>query len=502
LLKQGKATGYGVADFKYICCLIHTMKKYILSLLVTVITAGVFAQGYQVTLQVPQYKTGIAYLTYYMGPNLNVADSAAVSNSGTAIFKGAKKLPGGIYVAVFPDRRQRTEFLIDKEQKITVRVGDTNNLAATTVVTGSPANNLYVQYQKFVAQKAVLLEAERKAYNQSRTKPDSLFHERNYNKYNQELNNYRDNLVKTQPTAMMAVLLKAMKEPVVPVTHPVTKQDSVQNYYYYKSHYWDGITFMDERVIRTPFFLPRLERYYREVMPQAPDSLIRDIDYKLLLARNSTEMYKYLLNWLTDEYINPKYMGLDAVFVHLFEKYHSKGLTSWLNDKQMESISRRAYMLMANLVGEKAANLEMLDTDEKPTALYDVVADYTVVCFWDPNCGHCKEEVPRLDSIYEASWKMHGVKVFAVLTPDEKENAKPEWKKFIAEHHLTGWTHAYKTKEMEEADFKAQKAGFRQLYDITLTPTLYLLDKNKNIVGKKLTIQQLNELLEVKWKNN
>jgi protein-disulfide isomerase len=167
----------------------------------------------------------------------------------------------------------------------------------------------------------------------------------------------------------------------------------------------------------------------------------------------------------------------------------------------MESISRRAYMLMANLVGEKAANLEMLDTEEKPITLYDMVADYTVVCFWDPNCGHCKEEVPRLDSIYQASWKKHGVKIFAVLTPDEKENAKPEWKKFIAEHKLTEWTHAYKPKEMEDADFKAQKAGFRQLYDITLTPTIYLLDKNKNIIGKKLTIQQLNELLEVKWKN-
>ena len=83
---------------------------------------------------------------------------------------------------------------------------------------------------------------------------------------------------------------------------------------------------MDDRIVRTPFFLPKLERYYREIMPQSADSLKKDIDYKLLLARTAPEMYKFLLNWLTDEYINPKYMGLDAVFVHLFEKYHSKGL--------------------------------------------------------------------------------------------------------------------------------------------------------------------------------
>ena len=210
-------------------------------------------------------------------------------------------------------------------------------------------------------------------------------------------------------------------------------------------------------------------------------------------------MYKFLLNWLTDEYINPKYMGQDAVFVHLFDKYHSKGLTSWLNEKQMEAISRRAYMLMANLIGEKAAELEMLNTEDKPVSLYSLPADYTVISFWDPNCGHCKEEIPRLDSIYRASWQKHNVKIFAVLTPDSKQNVKPEWLKFIKDLNIGSWTHAYRTKEMDDADFAAQRPGYRQLYDITLTPTLYLLDKDKRIIAKKLTLLQLNDLLEMKW---
>lgn len=477
------------------------MKKNILFYFLIFTAAGAFAQGYQVTLQIPQYKQGIAYLTYYMGANLNIADSAAVSNTGTAIFKGAQKLPSGIYVVVFPGKRQKTDFLIDKEQKINIKVADTNNIGGTTFITGSPANNLYMQYQKFVTQKATLLEIERRAYMASATRPDSLYHEKNYNQLNKDLNTYRDNLIKTQPASMLAALLKAMKEPPLPKANPVTKDDTLANYYYYKGHYWDGVSFMDDRIIRSPFFLPRFERYYREIVPQIADTIIKDIDYKLLLARTSPELYKFMLNWLTDEYINPKYMGLDAVFVHLFNKYHSKGLTKWLNEKQMESINRRAYMLMANLVGEKAANLEVLNMKDKPTSLYDLEADYTVVAFWDPNCGHCKEEIPRLDSFYQASWKSHNVKVFAVLTPDEKGNVIPDWQKFIKEKNLQEWTHVYKTKEMEEADYKAQKPGFRQLYDITMTPTVYLLDKTKNIIAKKLTLKQLDELLQVKWKN-
>ena len=475
------------------------MKKHIIFLLLTLALKQGFSQGFHITLKAPVYKSGIAYLTYYMGDNLNIADSAAFNINGTAIFKGPANLPPGIYVVVFPGKLKRTDLLIDKEQVITI-IADTSDLVNKTIITGSKENIPYMQYQKFVAGKGKLMQEEKNAYMASRTKPDSLLHEKNYNAYNAQLNEYRENFIKKQPNSMLAVLLNAMKEPVVPGKIPVTHRDSLNNYYFYKDHYWDGITFMDDRVIRTPFFIKKLERYYHEVLPQAADSIIKDADYKLLLARSSPEMYKFLLNWLTDEYISPKYMGQDAVFVHLFEQYHSKGISTWLNDKQREAISRRAYMLMANLIGEKGANLEMIDSTGKPAQLYDVDADYTIVCFWDPNCGHCKEEIPRIDSVYRASWKKHNVKIYAVLTEDEKENLKTEWVNYIKAHNLSDWINVYQTKEMEKADYAAQKAGFRQLYDIILTPTLYLLDKDKHIIGKKLTWQQMNELLEVKWK--
>ncbi|MDB5279105.1 MAG: hypothetical protein JWR61_4060 [Ferruginibacter sp.] len=475
------------------------MKQYLLGLSAIFCFTSARSQHFTVTMQASQYQSGIAYLTYHMGKNLSVEDSAAVSNKGIAVFTGKRKLPAGIYALVLPGKSKSVDFLIDKEQIITVKI-DTTDLLQKTVVTGSPANVLLQQYQKTVAAKAQSLEAERKAYTSSKTKADSTLHEGNYNRLNKELNDYRDNLVKAQPSSMMAVLLNAMKDPPVLNNRPQTHNDSLQNYYYYKTHYWDGVTFMDDRIIRTPFFLPKLERYYRELIVPEADSIIKEADYQLLLARSSPEMYKFLLNWLTDEYISPRYMGQDAVFVHLFEKYHSKGLSSWLNEKQMETISRRAYMLMANLIGAKAADLEMTDSTGKALPLYSVTADYTVVVFWDPTCGHCKEELPRLDSVYRANWKAHNVKMYGVLSADSKQEMKPEWLKYIREHNLQDWVNVYETKEMEAANVAAQKPGYRQLYDVTLTPTIYLLDKEKRIIAKKLTWQQLDDLLQVKWK--
>jgi thiol-disulfide isomerase/thioredoxin len=454
------------------------------------------AQGYQITLQAPQYKSGIAYLTYRMGKNLNVADSAAMGARGLAVFKGKEKLPGGIYVVVFPGKRISMDFLLDKAQRITI-VADTTDLLNKTKVTGSPENDLYITYQKYVAVKGKQLQDARTAYSQATNAKDSAQQEANYNRLNKELADYRTGIMKNKPNSMLAVLFKAMQEPELPIKRAVSQQDSLVNYNYYRAHYWDGVSFMDDRIIRTPFFLPRLERYYREVLIQAADTIIKDADYKLLLARSSTGMYQFLLNWLTDEYYNPKYMGQDAIFVHLFEKYHSQGVSKWLNAKQLETVSRRAYMLMANLIGEKAANLEMIDSTGKPTPLYGVQANYTVVCFWDPTCGHCKEEIPKIDSLYRASWKQHGVTIYAMLT----EDVKKEWVNYIKDHNLEGWVHVHQTKAMADADNAAQRPGFRQLYDVTVTPKLYLLDKDKKIIAKNLGWQQLHELLLVKWKN-
>lgn len=472
------------------------MKKYILFILLVSANYYAKSQGYKITVKV-NCKNGIVNLAYRMGKDFLLQDSAKVSKTGIALFTSTKKMPAGIYTIFFPGNRLSTDFLVDKEQNINI-VADTNHIDKIQI-TGSPANVDFQKYQAFVSVKGKLLEQAKKAFNASTSKADSLKNEAAFKKLNDELNVYREGVIKGKPTSMLAVLLNALREPALPTKVPLTLNDSLENYYFYKNHYWDGISFMDDRIIRTPFFQPKLETYYRQVMSQSSDSLIKDIDYKLLLARSNPEMYKFLLNWFTDEYINPKYMGQDAVFVHLYQQYHSKGVSNWLNKYQDSIISRRAFMLMSNLLGERAANMEFVNSAGKVNALYDVDAAFTLVVFWDPNCGHCKEEIPRIDSFYRAIWQKKGLKIYAVLS--ETDKVKAAWDSYIVEHKIDDWINVYQTKDMVDMEAKDQRPSFRQLYDIAVTPTIYLLDKEKRIIAKKLTLEQLNDFLEVKIKN-
>ena len=290
-----------------------------------------------------------------------------------------------------------------------------------------------------------------------------------------------------------------MKEPVIPQqdNHPKTKQDSLAAYRYYKSHYWDGISFTDDRLIRTPIFEPKLDKYYKDLVPPETDSINREVDMMLLQSRTNKEMFKYLLIHFVQKYINPEYMGQDAVFVHLFEKYINTGQAEFFTDKYRKFVNDRAYSLMANLIGQPAPELDMVDTLNKARPLYGVESKFVVVCFWDPTCSHCKETVPKLDSIYKAKWKQEGVKIYGVMV----EGGKETWLKFIQDHNLKDWIHVYQTQAAHDAEAASNRPGFRQLYDVYQTPILYLLDKDKRIIAKKLTYQQFDEVIDLKLKN-
>jgi (p)ppGpp synthase/HD superfamily hydrolase len=80
------------------------------------------------------------------------------------------------------------------------------------------------------------------------------------------------------------------------------------------------------------------------------------------------------------------------------------------------------------------------------------------------------------------------------------DGGKEAWLKYIRTHNLKDWIHVYQTQELKDAESAANRPGFRQLYDVYQTPMLYLLDKEKRIVAKKLSYEQLDQFLEVSQK--
>lgn len=475
------------------------MKKFLVLIVAFGLSVMAFSQpGYSIKVTVKPFKNDWVYLGYYYGKMKALADSVKLDANGSAIFKGKTALNGGIYFVVSPQRSILFELLIDKQQNFSVSA-DTLNLPGSIQFTGSPENAVFQQYTIFASKTGrdiTRLSNELKNPNGA----DSGAILPKLRSLTGSMSRYQDSVAKKYPTALISALFKAMKEPRVPPAsqHPGGRYDSTYAFYYYKSQYWDGVSLDDERLVRTPFFEPKLDKYYRDLVVPNPDSLKKEIDYMLLMSRTSKEMFKFLMVHFVQKYINPEYMGQDAVFVHLFEKYINTGQADFFTAQYKEHMTKRAYSLMANLIGQPASNMEMVDSLEKAQPLYNVQAPYTVVFFWDPTCGHCKEIAPKLDSIYRAKWKALGVKIYAVMVDGGRDN----WTKFIKENNLNDWIHVYQTSATADQETKAGKPGFRQLYDVYQTPVIYLLDKDKRILAKKLSYLQVDEVLSLKLKNS
>jgi Domain of unknown function (DUF5106)/Thioredoxin-like len=455
--------------------------------------------GYTINVTLKPYKNTYVYLGYYYGKLKALADSVLLDANSQGVFTGKEPLHGGIYFIVSPRKEILFEVLIDKQQQFSI-TADSINLPYSVAFTGTPENSLFQHYTSFANQTGQAISKTNNEYSQAKTKKDSAAISKRLKVLTDKMQHFRDSISTTHPQSLLAGLFGAMKEPVVPsaAEHPGGKYDSNYAYQYYKSHYWDGISFDDERWIRTPFFEPKLEKYYKDLVVPLPDSISKEVDHMLLYARTSPEMFKYLLVYFVQKYINPQYMGQDAVFVHLFEKYINTGQADFFTQQYKDFMFKRAYSLMANLIGVQAANLEMVDTLGKPMNLYTIQNNYTVICFWDPTCSHCKETVPKVDSIYQAKWKKEGVSLYGVMVEGGKEN----WLKFIHDNNLKGWVHVYELPEKQKLDEAAGKASYRQLYDVYQTPILYLVDKDKRIIAKKLSYQQLDEVLDLKLKNS
>ena len=477
------------------------MKRIYLLLFLISATGFAFAQTNEFELKVTfkPYKRQFIYLGYHYGKQKPIIDSVMLDDNSVGVFKRAKKLEKGVYLIGFPNKAGYFEVLLDKEQKFAV-IADSANLIPSMKFVGSNDNTLFLQYQDYASTKGREIESAKQQLKASKTKADSTKWTDIIIKADKEIQQYRHDLIAKNPDATIAALLKAMKNPEVPPAsqHPGGKYDSAFAYRFFKDHYWDDTWFFDERLVRTSFFEEKLDEYFATLIYPNPDSVIKELDWMLAYATANDEMQRFLLVKFINRYLNPQYMWEDKVYVHLFEKYFSQKEYPWLNEKGKKTIFDRYYSMAANLFGAKASDIELPDLTGKPKSLYSVANPYTVLVFWDPTCGHCKETLPRIDSIFKAKWSGLNVKIYALAK--ETDGTQKDWTQFIAEHKLQAWDHVYYSKVANEARVKNNIPSYYQLYDVQVVPTLYLLDKDKSILAKKIPFDQIDKVLDYKLK--
>ena len=452
--------------------------------------------AYSIKIKVAGVKDSMCYLANYFGDKQYIHDSARSDAMGRYVFEGKEKLAGGIYLFVLPTRKY-FEILIDHDQNFSMET-DTLDLVKDMKIKGSNDNKVFYDYLNFITSKGHEVEGYKTKMNsfkstekadkgKSTNKDSSDYYKNKILKVDTLVDQYKKNFIKQNPDAFLTKVFNLSEEPKVPEAPilPNGRKDSTFAYHYYKAHYFDKIDFTDDRLLRTPVFHSKLSQYMKDLVMQMPDSINKEADMLVEKARVNKEMFKSIVWWITNTYETSNIMGLDAVFVHMAETYYTKDQATWVDSTQLYKIQERARTLKPLEIGKQAQYIILQDTLGQWKSLYDIKAKYTILVFWDPDCGHCQKAIPKLIKWYQVA-KPYGIEIFAANSAVEEE----KWKKFIREKGLN-WINV--------ADINLHN-NFRHEWDIVTTPQIYVLDENKKIIAKRLDPETLADFIKRKLK--
>ena len=460
------------------------MKRILLLLTVLCVSSVTFAGGgYEIKLTIKGIKNQNVQLAYYFGDKQYIKDSAMADVSGKIVFKGEEALPGGVYIAVIPSRKY-FEMIVDKEQNFSMET-DTTDLIGSMKIKGSKDNELFYQYLNWISVKGKQMEQYRSEMELAKGDDSKVKMIRDsQTALDLSVKEYKNDFIAKNPELLLTKIFNASWEPEIPEIPilPNGRKDSTFAYRYYKAHYFDKFDLKDDRLLRSPVFGNKVKQFIEKFTPQIPDSINSAAAKIIGLTDEKNETFKFLVYWITNTYEKSEIMGMDAVFVFMAENYYLTGKAFWVEEPQLVKIRERVNALKPCLLGVVANNMKLLKNDFHPIALNDIKKTFTLVYFWDPSCGHCQKVTPKLKEFYDKHKKEFDLEVLGVYI----ESDTTEWFKYIKEKDLN-WINA--------ADLLGT-AQFRKYYDIYSTPVLFVLDRNKKIIAKRIDVENLEDFLK------
>ncbi|MDR1950832.1 MAG: DUF5106 domain-containing protein [Bacteroidales bacterium] len=469
------------------------MKRiFFLGLLVCAIlqASSAFAEGYAIDLNIKnETDKHTYYLGEYYGYQQQIIDTAVLVKQGHYRFsKSNKSLSPGIYFIT--QNTYRIDFIVDQSPVFSIDV-DNSDLENILAFKNSEENTLY----KTILDKLSPIMSERRHADSlirtvaaSTPTYDSIL--KQLMSYSETINRTRADFSEKNPKHIMTLMFNAQKEIDVPeAPKNLNEEDgNMWRFQYYKSHFFEYINFSDSRLVRTPILFTKVEQYLNQVVYSQPDSIIDDLKFILEKASASKENYMFLVDYLMLKYERANFVGQDAVWAFLVENYALNGKADWMSSAALNNLSVRLERVKPWLVGQIPPEMWYPDSSnnrefQAMTSLFFSSAPYTVILFWEPDCPHCKSELAKLGYIYSRKNEL-GIEVISV----SRDPDVSKMKKTIEELNLPfvnlygGGGPGVKRRE--------------DVWPIDVVPTLFVLDQDKRIVTKKISVNHLEDVIK------
>jgi hypothetical protein len=263
--------------------------------------------------------------------------------------------------------------------------------------------------------------------------------------------------------------------------------DSDSQYAYYKEHYFDNIDFNEAGLLYTPIFHNKMMYYVEKMLHPHYDSTIRDVSaYLDELYETNNELYRYSLSKLLSHYEQSKMITHENVFYHIGEEYYFKRPAPEGSSVEfLEKLRERLDKIKTCRIGQRASDFIGKDSLGNFRSLSQMNHDFTIMIIYDPGCGTCKKTMKALGEYFNTAKDTYDIGVFSISTHERKPGGE------IKIPQDPRWVDIFDSN------------GYRSLYDSYSVPLIYILDHKKEILLKRVSVEQVEDIIkkETEFKN-
>lgn len=434
-----------------------------------------FAQSWMIQGNIQNAEEGPVWLASFYGDRFEVIDSMETS-SGFFYFVLPAHARPGIYRLIFAERMQEVrsqnrfvEFIFNGEN-MEVFVASTE-YGPQAYFENSTENQVYKEFMDFeLAYEEELMSLYGQLSGNSDGNEDQYVATYRYNEIQQDRTHFLDSLTRIFPDLFAVKIMNAFRSPFVPGT--LSHKERIDTL---KQSFFDHSSIDDPALLAAPVYTYKLIDYlslYKDLSlthEQQDEHFLEAVDLIMANVSGDQELRRFVVEFLLEGF---ELLNMERVQMHLADQYLDEACESDVVELVLSRME--GYKKMA--AGEQAPDFVLRDVEGKVHQLGRMDNDWILVLFWSSTCDACRKLMPSLDEWYRTERTLD-LEVVAISIDTSTANFEylhkqinPQW---ISAHDPLGW-HGKVPSD----------------YMVYATPSLFLLDRQRNILSKPSSYRQ------------
>ncbi len=442
------------------------MRFFTVTLCLFLAVADVFGQGgCRVKVRLAGYMADTLWFGRTFAKRAQPSTYALKGSDGWYELKNDSTLADGVYAVLHrraPNARlQSFSFVLAAGQRDFSIETSLDKPYENAKITGSTENELFFAYMSKITNYLDVRDSFNDDWRLKHT-DDAL---QALVKYEQQIYDYQQSILDEHPNSVTATKVVANSR------YPKPTNQGSNRAVAYRTEMLNFVKNRTEDALRTPQFIEFMDFLIFKISDN-PDTAQIVAKVVLALLENDPVLYQYYFNYVINSFGGMTRFALDQAFVYMVRNYVERGKAPWTTDEERTKMINDANRSEPLFIGKPAPPITLYNQTAQPVPLLDGNAEYTLLVFWDPECSHCKKELPILKRICPNYPKMQ----VKAICGGKKESATKCWS-FPEEEGLpTDWIY------LNDPELRSR---FTSVYNLKSYPRLFLLDKNKKILYRR-----------------